>query len=404
MRSRKILAGPIFAAALSAAGLLGGCLPTTVAPPTSSPCTGVSVSPGANVQNVLNSYSSATTFCFQPGTYVLTGFITPQSGDRLISAVRRGAIFTGNSTYNGGIASGGSATGVLVRGLVLKNFVHNYSTFPRSAVHAGANWTVEDNEIAYNSQIGVDVSSGVVMRNNHIHHNGRYGFAGGPVSNVLIEGNDVGANNTGHYDVNDAGGSKIHKSTDVTFRSNNVHDNWGAGLHTDWENTGIVYENNTLANNTGPGILHEASADTVIRNNAFVTNAKNSIGKSLWWAAEIHLNDSKNTEIYGNVMRAGTNGISLVDIPRGSNKFGLLEIRNVYIHDNNITLPTGGTIGLVGDRSAAYASTSGNRFVHNTYSVTSQTAATWVWGTSKTWSQWRTGGNDTTGILNTWAP
>jgi parallel beta-helix repeat protein len=400
-----MLAGPIFAAALGAAALLGGCIPpTTVAPPTSSSCTGVSVSPGANVQSVLNSYSSATTFCFQSGTYVLTGFITPQSGDRLISATRRGAIFTGNGTYNGGITSGGSASGVLVRGLVLKDFQNSFSSFPRAAISAGTNWTVEDNEIAGNAQIGVELKSDVVLRNNSIHHNGRYGFVGGPVSNVLIEGNDVGSNNTGHYDVNDAGGSKIHQSSNVTFRSNNVHDNWGSGLHTDWENTGIVYESNTLSNNTGPGILHEASADTIIRNNIFVTNAKNSLGKSLWWAAEIHLNDSKNTEIYGNTMRAGTNGISLVDIARGSNKFGLLEIRNVNIHDNSIMLPTGGTIGLVGDRSTAYASTSGNRFVHNTYSVTSQTAATWVWGTSKTWSQWRTGGNDTTGILNTWAP
>jgi parallel beta-helix repeat protein len=292
---------------------------------------------------------------------------------------------------------------VLVRGFVLTNFVHNYSTFPRSAILAGANWTVEDNEISYNSQIGVEVNSGVILRNNSIHHNGRYGFVGGPVSNVLIEGNDVGSNNTGQYDVNDAGGSKIHQSSNVTFRSNNVHDNWGSGLHTDWDNIGILYENNTLSNNTGPGILQEASADTIIRNNTFTTNAKNSIGKSLWWAAEIHLNDSKNTEIYGNTIRAGTNGVSLVDIARGSNSFGLLEIRNVNIHDNTFTLPTGGTVGLVGDRAAAYDPATGNRFANNTYNVTSTTAASWVWGANKTWIEWRTLGNDTTGTLSTTA-
>ena len=402
IRGREVMVGQFLIAALAAVAVLGGCKP--LPPPPPSGCSGVSVSPGANVQSVLNSYSSATTFCFQPGTYVLNGFVTPQSGDQLISSVRRAAIFTGNSAYSGGITGGGSATGVLVRGFVLKNFVHSYSTFPRSAILAGANWTIEDNEIAYNSQIGVELNSGAVLRNNSIHDNGRYGFVGGPVTNVLIEGNDIGSNNTGHYDVNDAGGSKIHQSSTVTFRANNVHHNWGSGLHTDWENTGIVYENNTLANNTGPGILHEASADTIIRNNTFTNNAQNSIGKSLWWAAEIHLNDSKNTEIYGNTIRAGYNAISLVDIARGSNKFGLLEIRNVNIHDNNITLPTGGMIGLVGDRSTAYASTTANRFVNNTYYVTSPTASTWAWSANQSWAQWRTLGHDATGALYTWAP
>ena len=113
---------------------------TTTAPPVS--CSGVSVSPSSNVQNVLNAYGTGTTFCFQPGTYVLTGFIVPKSYDRLISVVPRGAVFTGLDTYNAGVHGYGGSTGqhdVLFQGFVVTHMANSMSTSPNAALSAGDN-------------------------------------------------------------------------------------------------------------------------------------------------------------------------------------------------------------------------------------------------------------------------
>jgi parallel beta-helix repeat protein len=316
--------------------------------------------------------------------------------------VPRGAILTGNGLYNGGITNGG-ATGVLVQGFVLRDFVHDWTTFPRTAILAGADWTIDGNEVTNDNQGGVELNSGNVLRNNWLHHNGRYGFSGALLDNILIEDNEIDHNNTGHYDINnDGGGSKIAHSSNVTFRGNNAHDNYGQGLWTDWANIHVIYESNTLVDNYGPGIFHEASADAVIRNNVLRGNGMLAAGHSLWWSADIFLNDSKNTEIYGNVIIGGVNGIGLVDIDRGSTEFGLLEIANVNVHDNTVMLPAGGATGLVGSRSAAYSSASGNHFENNTYYVTSTGATAWEWNGSQTWAAWRGLGNDDTGMLNLW--
>ena len=138
----------------------------------------------------------------------------------------------------------------------------------------------------------------------------------------------------------------------------------------------------------------------MIRNNTFRGNGTYAAGHDQWWSADLFLNDSKNVEIYGNTIVAGVNGISLRDEDRGSNAFGLLEIRNVSVHDNTITLPAGGTSGMVRSRPTPYTPAE-NRFERNTYNVTSPTAASWYWplGGNMTWSQWQSAGNDLTGAL-----
>ena len=324
---------------------------------TAAACSGGCVGGGgrANVQAVFNNeYGTGTTFCFQPGTYVLTQPVIPKSFDRLISVVSRRAIFTGNNVYDAGIRGYGTGAGqhdVTVQGFVFRDFVNTPST-QSGAVIAGDNWTISDNKFAFNAQSGVVVNTGSVLSGNYIHHNGRYGFSGGPMAGGLIENNVVSYNNTSHFDTGDAGRSKIIRSTGVTFRHNTVTDNYGMGLWTDFDNFNILYEDNILTNNRECGIFHEISADAVIRNNVFNGNGRAAVGQSLWYGADLCMNDSKNTEIYGNTITAGNHGIALTDTARGSGSYGLLEIRNVNVHDNSITMPAGGQTGLVGDRPA----------------------------------------------------
>src|SRR6478735_6969152 len=143
-------------------------------------CSGVPVSPGTHLQHMFDTHPSGTTFCFSPGTYVLTNHVRPRSRDRLISATRRATIPTGRNRYDGGIVGTGGSSGehdVLVQGFVIRHFANRWPTFPRSPLQAGLNWTIRDNEIAYNSQAGVSVNSGTRLVGNWIHHNGRYGIS-----------------------------------------------------------------------------------------------------------------------------------------------------------------------------------------------------------------------------------
>jgi hypothetical protein len=376
--------------------LLVAVVNIAVAEPQST-CSGVTVRPGANLQRVFDAHDSGTTFCFRPGTYALSSFVVPKSNDRLISVVPRGAILTGGGRRTGGIASYGRS-GVLVKGFVVTRFVHG-SSFPNAAIAAGPGWKVVNNEISHNSQSGVDVNNGVVLRGNFIHHNGRYGFVGGPLRSLLVENNIVSWNNTRHHDPNhDAGGSKIIKSSHLTFRGNKVHHNYGPGLWCDTENVHVLYEKNTLAHNAGPGIFHEASGKAIIRNNTFRRNATLTAHKSVWWGADLYLNDSKNTSIYGNSITSARNGIGLVDVDRGSSAYGKLEIRNVNVHDNTIRIPAGGSNGLVGNRSEAFTDAN-NRFARNAYFVTDPGADHWEWRGSRTWTEWRALGHDTNGAV-----
>ena len=301
----------------------------------------------------------------------------------------------------------GGATGqqgVTVRNLIIEKFAMDLPSGQVAPIKAGWNWTIENNEVRLNASAGVAVNNGTVLRNNLLHDNGQYGFSGGPLSTLLVEGNDVGFNNTSSFSHNDdAGGAKIVRGSHLTFRGNYVHDNAGAGLWTDWDNVYVTYEGNRLERNTGAGIFHEASADAVIRNNRFVGNGTLAAGKSLWWSADLLLNDSRNTEIYGNDIVAGVHGIGLVDTDRGSSSLGFLEIRNVNVHDNTVRMPPGGRSGMVGSRSAAYT-TANNHFDRNSYQLVDPSQPGWEWNGSRSWAGWQSVGQDVSGQTMTWAP
>lgn len=295
----------------------------------------------------------------------------------------------------------GGTTGqqnVTVRGFVIEKFAADATNGYVAAIKPGWNWLIEANEVRLNSSRGVSVNNGVILRNNNLHHNGQYGFAGGPVTDLTVDNNDIGYNNTAGWDENwDAGGSKIIKSSRVVLSNNRVHDNKGPGLWTDWENFDITFEGNTVERNSGPGIFHEASAKAIIRNNTLRGNGTIAVGKSLWYGADLYLNDSKDTEIYGNTIVAGVHGIGLADTERGSTVYGKLEIRNVYVHHNTVTMCNGSFTGLVG-RSTAFTSTANNRFRANTYYIPDPgNGRYWEWLGQRTRAEWRSFGHDKSG-------
>lgn len=293
----------------------------------------------------------------------------------------------------------GPQQNVTVRGFIVEKFGASKSpVWMQAAVQPDVGWTVENNEIRLNSLAGAAIPEKGTLRNNNIHHNGQYGFIGGPADTSLIENNEIAHNNTaGHGENWDAGGSKIIRSKNITLRGNYVHDNKGPGLWADWENYNVIYENNRVENNTGIGIFHEANALGIIRNNTLKNNASNMIGKSIYWGADIYLHDSKDTEIYGNTIVTNSNPIGLSDADRGSTIYGVLEVRNVYVHDNTITIRAGQQMGLVGRPTAFSAN---NRFQNNTYYIPDLNGSYWVWQDLKAKSQWQAIGHDTAGTFS----
>jgi hypothetical protein len=411
IRKKQILLPLILASAVLVLELTPASFALAIAPRSllvTTSCSGVRVFPTDDIQAMLDARPTGTTFCFQAGEYILKSFLVPKSYDRLIGLP--GAVLTGLDTYAGGIKGYGGSTGqhdVTVRGFTIEHFLNDWTSGFLASINPGWNWTIRNNEVRYNSQGGVSVNTGSIVRGNNIHHNGRIGITGGfTLSRVRIRGNEIAFNNTGSYYAGHEGGAKLFGgsagSFNLVFRGNWVHDNTGVGLWVDTNVRNVTFELNTVENNSSIGIFYETSFDAIIRNNTLRNNASDYAGQSCNWGSQIHVNDSQGVEIYGNTVNSsnGSNGICAVDGDRttpGSDK-----VANLYVHDNVVKMRLSATVGLVG-RSSAYGRAANNRFEHNTYYVTAKSNKAWAWSTYPVrWRRWRGYGNDRNGSLRTW--
>ncbi len=264
------------------------------------------------------------------------------------------------------------------------------------AVQMGPGWLIDGLDVRRNHGVGIESGSGSVLRNSHIWAQGQLGLSGGGSVGALVENNEINDNNTAGYSPGwEGGGSKWAFTRSLTVRGNYVHDNRGAGLWTDGDNLYCTFENNKVENNAGPGIQHELGYDAVIRNNSLRNNALATAGKSIWWGADVVLNDSQNVQLYGNRIVSSVNGISLIDTDRGSGRYGVYKVANTDVHDNTLTMAAGTQTGLVG-RSTAFQSTAGNHFQGNTYYLPTLDGLFWQWQASLSKDGWQRLGQDTT--------
>lgn len=196
-------------------------------------------------------------------------------------------------------------------------------------------------------------------------------------------------------DEGDEGGTKFLKANGMEVRGNYVHHNYGNGLWTDHENVNILYEDNIVEYNEGAGIFHEISWDAVIRNNTLKDNSAGD-GRSLFYGAQIYLNNSKNTEIYGNYIEGPYHAIGIFGSDRGTGLFGPFETKNVKVYNNEIHMWGQARTGAVG-WDYVTDPLSGNEFYDNDY-YTPDDGTYWRWGSDTVdWSGWQAFGNDTDG-------
>jgi parallel beta-helix repeat protein len=286
------------------------------------------------------------------------------------------------------------ADDVTIRNLV----VEKYASLAQSgAIQAqrpgegprGSNWLIENVETRLNHASGIRAGDGTIIRNVHTHHNGQHGLTGGEGVGILVEDTEINHNNLRGFNWGwEAGGVKFTRTEGLVMRNLNVHHNLGPGLWTDINAHDTTYENNTVYSNAGPGIFHEISYDAVIRGNEVYDNG---FIKGEWlWGSGILIAASTNVEVYENTVTNNADGISAIQQSR-RNDDGPAELRDLYVHDNVITMWYGqsGVVQDVGDDSIF---TDRNLvFADNTYKAAGHEAFAWA-NQNLTFDEWLAAG------------
>jgi hypothetical protein len=285
------------------------------------------------------------------------------------------------------------AENVTIVGLVIEK----YATMAQiGAIHGqeGKNWRIIGNEIRKNHGSGVRVGTGSEVIWNYIHNNGQLGLFGFG-DNILVEGNEIFANNYAHYlDRWEGGGAKFFAGANIVVRNNYSHHNDGPGLWSDYDCIDTLYESNRVEDNTEMGIFHEISYRAVIRYNVV---KRNGFGYPDWIAgAGILVAGSPDVEVYGNLVEENADGIGGMQQNRGSGAYGPYELRNLWVHDNVIINNSGWT-GVAQDiNDKSFFTNKNNRFTNNTYQLgSSQYPFQWMDG-ERTLAEWLNYGHDST--------
>jgi parallel beta-helix repeat protein len=227
-------------------------------------------------------------------------------------------------------------------------------------------------ELQNSSGRGVTVSgSHDVVANSTFHDMQFNGLIAGGTSN-LIQGNEV--YNTVMSNLNDARGSSgwaeamnTWQATNITFRDNYIHDNWGEGIDFIASNGGVA-DGNIVADNFAVLIYNDDSKNTTITNNHLsVTKSTYNRGSNrpigIMMSEEGGAVGDDNIAITGNTISATMYGVAYWWAGSGA----LRSYSNVDILNNTISGTTSSAIHFdtVGSGSPAPF---GNRLANNTMS------------------------------------
>ncbi|MEW1866660.1 right-handed parallel beta-helix repeat-containing protein [Streptomyces caelestis] len=221
-----------------------------------------------------------TTFWLRPGTHRLGpdryAQVVPKEGNSYLGAP--GAVLDGRRTNQ--YAFGGTARDVTIRHLTVQGFVapHDEGVVNHDSADG---WTIEHATIRKNSGAGLMAGARQQVRASCLRDNGQYGMnaykAGGRISGLVVEGNEITGNNTDDWErrrpgCGCTGGVKFWSVDGADVRGNWVHDNRGAGLWADTNNNDFRIEGNVLEENDGAALIYETSYNAVVRENTIRRN------------------------------------------------------------------------------------------------------------------------------------
>jgi|GEM_PF-1939832 len=366
------------------------------------------LAPGNNLQTIVNSFPAGTDFVLTPGVY--TGHAMYPKSDMTFTG-QPGAILDGNGIESPAFSGVGDR--VEIRGLEIRNYepglfngaiqARSTSNFSRN----GDDWLVDDNDIYDNSGVGVNVGSGMTVRNNRIYNNFQAGISGiGDDNNFLwdvtIDSNEVYGNadalyayslsqlNTNYHE----GGLKLTRARRLKIINNNFHDNGGIDIYCDIKCDDVLIDNNDVTNSTGRyhpgGIVYELSTNATISNNRITGS---STQPSNWEVKLIMIMESNNVVVENNTIRAGnTTGnkvwaLGMRAITERPESLFDVTVRGNTVYADRATVRIGSADPL--PSSIRY---SNNTYVQNGGSINFRDN-----GSSQGWNGWRADGRDVSG-------
>ena len=346
------------------------------------------IHPGTPIQQVVNQNPAGTRFVLKAGIHTRQT-VTPK--DRMEFRGEPGAVLDGQDVTR--FAFNGGATAVQIRDLEITRYSSD-SILGAIQGYDAYEWTLEHLNVHHNAGYGANLRGRFMVLGGTFHHNGRLGIGVTQGTGAVIDGVNMSYNNPNvRFDpLWEAGGIKISLSSDVTVRGCHVHDNVGPGIWYDGENRGSVIADNIVRDNTHVGIMYEISQAGTIKGNTVSGNG--TVHKGVYGSG-ILIVSSQDVEVHDNVLSGNSNGIVAHREARGSGTFGVREVRNLWVHDNDIDQRFGssGMLDFIGDN--AMLRTLNNRFDRNRYDVRGNSMPFYAGSLSPTTiSGWRGAGQD----------
>lgn len=327
---------PTVAPSTSGARSLARVCAKPAAGPAKAPAGAVTVDPAVVGDLAAKTKKSPpnTTFWLRPGRHRLESDryaqIIPKKGNTYLGAP--GAVLDGRKTNQ--YAFGGAARDVTIRHLTVQGFVapQNEGVVNHDSADG---WVIEHATIQNNSGAGLMAGARQQVRASCLRGNGQYGMnaykAGDPLSDLVLEGNEIVGNNTDDWERRRPGcgctaGVKFWAVNGADVRGNWVHANRGAGLWADTNNNDFRIEDNVLEANDGAALIYETSYNAVIRKNTirrnnWVVGRKYADRGDNFPFATVYLSESggeprvrartNKIEIYRNVLENNWSGITL---------------------------------------------------------------------------------------------
>jgi parallel beta-helix repeat protein len=306
-------------------GLLGGsadaadaiAYPPSLPPPLprARPTDGVALNPWDDIQEAVDSHGAGTVFLLSAGVFHAQ-HVVPQKGDEFYGVSATDTVLDGDATEGGAFTCTAGSSDVTIANLAITNYTVPIQT---GVVDSNMNWVpwadtpepcprwyIYNNDISGNHDgAGIQVGSYSVVRDNRFYDNGQLGFGGGG-SGSIISYNDIGWNNTDHWDLSGWGSGGVKMSVldaDQTFEHNYVHNtrNGGKGVWWDVSNRNAHIQRNIVVNNEGAGIVAETAKDgCTISENVTVHNGYD-VPDWAGWAAGVVLSTSLRISVSNNV-------------------------------------------------------------------------------------------------------
>jgi len=328
----------------------------------------ISIAPDENWQAKVSANPEGTVFRILAGRHFRVAVI-PKSGNQFIGDP--GAIMDGQNNMD--FAFAGDAANVVLDNLEITGYLGGSAHIGAIQGYDASGWVLNNLNVHDNAYLGANLRGSFTVLGGSYHHNGQYGLAVTQALNSVIDGAELSYNNLALVadPLRDAGGIKVSNSNGMTIRNVNSHHNNGPGIWYDINNQGSVVENNTVHDNNYAGIFYEISYNGIIRGN---TVSHNGTADSNYTGAGILVSASPDVQVISNTVVASTShGIIALQESRGSGILGPYQTRNLSVHDNTVTLPSGKRSGMLdfissSDRSAMLSERN-NIFYNNNYTI-----------------------------------